>query len=210
MNKTQLETVRKYLAASKRRDEDRKTLYSVQHCPDTNKQFILDGFTAYMWEQHAPELDAHPQTKAAESIRIGHIMPTAAEYTPTQDDLTMWKHIDEFAAYGRLKRKSGDTTGSVTLSSMLSYADGTRFAYLFGRYFDYSFIKTAKVFFGNDLARVKVYCDVNRCLSPVLLKNDKMTSILLPVRKDEIRKGLGDYVCHMDEHNKEFLKGVTK
>lgn len=92
-----LKAVKAYLNNATKK---RPLLRTVQHTHD-GKQFICDGFSIVVWNDHKTELDVLPQTEAERCINIYAIIDNGFgdnKYTLTADELTLLKNLDKYIA----------------------------------------------------------------------------------------------------------------
>ena len=175
------EAIRKYLNKS---PLDRPILRTIQR-NKAGQQFILDGFSAYIFKQNTPELDALPQMGAgASAIGIEHIIPKAPAIKITDNDRKVLKRAHNYSKW--LKSKGID--------------DYYHLIHIFGRVFNAQMIVQAIDILGKDFSELTVYASENPN-TPVHLTTTKIDAVLLPVRTD------GDE-AKFQKRTEEFLEAA--
>ena len=179
-----LPLIKSYL---KRAGKDRPLMGNICHSKK-NEQFIVDGYTAFLFHKDRPEFGIFGKTKKEESVDILQIMDIKEEYIPSEEDkqinTLVWNNIHKFGAY---------------LKSINEYEDGAQI-YIFNRIFNYSFIETSVKICG-DLSQYKLtgVGDVR----PIRLSSKNISAIMLPCRAE-------DDALKFKERTLAFLKAISE
>lgn len=92
--------IKKYLKHSASINKHRPALATILH--HNNKQFIIDGYSAYIFNDYLPELDNLPNTNE-ETINFDCILLKTPEYeTIKSNELTLLKNIKKYISYYKL------------------------------------------------------------------------------------------------------------
>ena len=189
MTKKFYATVENYLS---KKDNTRPVLRTIQR-NKTGQQFILDGFTAYVFKKHVPEFDALPQMGKHDPIGIEHILPRNPQMAPASvQDCNVWKNIPKFAGY---------------LKSVDEYNRDTNPVHIFGKLFSARMIAVATEILGNKIETFSI--SQGKPLEGVLIETPDIDAFLLPLRFDgeketnTVEKRTQAFVASLNKSTKE-------
>jgi len=165
-----LKAVKNFLAYSlKLNGDSRPTLSTVQHKND--KQFILSGYSAFLFENYIKELDELPNTDAETSLNIYQIINNNAEYNQiSEDDALIFKNIKKYIAYFKSQENYDKKANK-------------QFVYFNNKTFDAKLIAQANEIMANNLDNLEI--TNNEFFRPTQIKNNEILGIILPIRATE-------------------------
>lgn len=165
-----LKAVKNFLAYSlKLNGDSRPTLSTVQHKND--KQFILSGYSAFLFENYIKELEELPSTDAETSLNIYQIIDNNAQYTQiSEDDALILKNIKKYIAY----YKSQENYDKKANKQLVCFNNKT---------FDAKLIAQANEIMANNLDNLEI--TNNEFFRPTQIKNNEILGIILPIRATE-------------------------
>ena len=166
------QSVKSYLKESEKINNSRPVLKTVQQ--KNQKQFILNGFSAFLFKTYKTELESLENTKdEAICIDIFKIINKLPEYEfITKNDLILLKNIKKYIAFYK-NQENYKKSELITV-------------YFNNKIFDVKIIKQVYDIIG-DLNNLKITPEKG-VLTPTQLENDEILSIILPLRCLEEKK----------------------
>lgn len=164
-----------YLKACKtyidKMDDSRPALKGIQRKAD-GTQFVLNGYSAYIFNNSIPALDILPQTPTESCIKIENIIPkNVPEYTMTDNDRFVWDNLKAIkkAMQNDLDNKNGGKRDT-----------STKLVAFCGRSFDIDMLLTCQQFIEAP-ERIEAG---TATLNPITITDNKVLALLLPVRAE--------------------------
>lgn len=156
--------IKKYLNKG---DDFRPVLKTIQN--NNGKQFICNGFTAYRFDTHRPELEVLQNTSELESININAVIDDKAQYTAmNKNDLLLLTNIKKYISL----YKTQDF-----------YMKKQNIPIFFAnKIFNSEFILECANIFGGDYENLSIYSNMEKECDRVQLKSKDITAVILPLR----------------------------
>lgn len=178
--------VGKYL---KNADEFRPILRTIQH--KNGKQFIIDGFSAYIFDTYVKELEELPNSNEELCMNIDAILDKTTRYNNiSEEDLMLLKNIKKYISYYKTQDiyKTDDKKKSVII-------------YFNNKMFDAKMLETTADILGNDLEGC-VQINETDWFKSTQIKTQNITAIILPLRVSE------DCIKTTKEFTEKFLRNL--
>lgn len=158
-----VKTIEKYI---KNIDEHRPTFKAIQH-DETNHQYIIDGYTAYYFNEYNKDLDILPQNND-KLLDIHNIIKLKGDYQElTPNDTLTLNNIKNYIKYYKAETKDKNV--------VVPFGN---------RYINANYLKTLlDIFATTDNI---TYITPPEKHNPVYLTNGKITAIILPLRVTEM------------------------
>ena len=170
-----VKTIEKYF---KNIEEHRANFKAIQHTKD-NHQYIIDGYTAYYFNEYVKELDILPQNNEA-SLNIYDIIELKGDYQEiSPKDKTLLNNIKNYIKYYKFEANNKQPV-----------------AFFANRYINANFLKTLVDIFDNT-DNIQ-YITPPEKFNPVYITNGKITAVILPIRLTETSK--------VDEIHNKFME----
>lgn len=155
-------TIKKYL---KNTDNAHPLLKNIQH--KNGRQFVCDGFTAYIFNTYKKELENLPQVSEQDSLNIFSILDSNAIYSKiNENDLILIQNINKYISLYKTQQWYNKKEEMIVK--------------LANKYFNAEFILTLKKVFDDNLNELEI-ADLgnNRAIQ---FKTNDITAIVLPIR----------------------------